>query len=179
MKTIILSIKPRYAEAILKKQKTVEFRRVIPEQPFDRVVIYASAPVQKFVGEFTAFRVNKCRIIADRHASQEFYIERLYNCCPLPGIPLSDLIKYFKGSTFAYSILISTLSEVIVYNPPIDPKLINPGWKPPQNFCYWESYQKGIDFETPEVRRILKEGYEGYKAFKGYIDLSEKKEIKP
>jgi predicted transcriptional regulator len=52
--SILLSVKPEFAEAILDGQKTFEFRRrVFRNQAVRRVVLYASAPVQRVVGEFT------------------------------------------------------------------------------------------------------------------------------
>lgn len=48
----LLSIHPRYAEAILEGEKRVEFRKRRFARPVDRVVIYATAPVQRIVGTF-------------------------------------------------------------------------------------------------------------------------------
>lgn len=50
---ILLSIKPEYAEKILLGHKKYEFRRTIFKLPsVTKVVIYASSPVQKVIGEF-------------------------------------------------------------------------------------------------------------------------------
>jgi len=49
----ILSIKPQYANAILKKEKTVEFRKKVFKNEVDRVYIYSSSPVKRIVGYFT------------------------------------------------------------------------------------------------------------------------------
>lgn len=50
---VLLSIKPEYAEKILLGQKKYEFRRAIFKFPdVNKVVIYASSPVQKIIGEF-------------------------------------------------------------------------------------------------------------------------------
>ena len=52
-KKILLSIKPEYAEKILQYEKKYEFRRTIFKSPYVRkVVIYASSPVKKVIGEF-------------------------------------------------------------------------------------------------------------------------------
>lgn len=50
---VLLSVKPRFAEAILAGKKTYEFRRAPFRRPgVRRVVLYASSPVCRVVGEF-------------------------------------------------------------------------------------------------------------------------------
>src|SRR5690554_4986725 len=50
---VLLSIKPEYAEKILLGQKLYEFRKSIFKNPdVKTVVIYATMPVGKVVGEF-------------------------------------------------------------------------------------------------------------------------------
>src|SRR5690606_690743 len=53
-----LSIKPEYAEKILSGEKRYEFRRCIPRAAnVNTVVIYATLPVGKVVGEFKVERI--------------------------------------------------------------------------------------------------------------------------
>jgi predicted transcriptional regulator len=53
MSAALMSIKPRFAEAILAGDKTIELRRRRPRlAPGSRVSIYASSPVQAVVGWF-------------------------------------------------------------------------------------------------------------------------------
>lgn len=50
---ILLSIKPEYANKILSGEKCFEFRKTLPKNPNIRtVVIYATKPVGKIIGEF-------------------------------------------------------------------------------------------------------------------------------
>ena len=50
---VLLSIKPEYAEKILNGEKKFEFRRVLPKnKEVDKVVIYATMPIGKIIGEF-------------------------------------------------------------------------------------------------------------------------------
>lgn len=50
---VLLSIKPEYAEKILNGCKKYEFRRILFKNPMvKKVVIYASSPIQKVIGEF-------------------------------------------------------------------------------------------------------------------------------
>ncbi|MEJ1229873.1 MAG: ASCH domain-containing protein [Galbitalea sp.] len=48
----IMAIHPEYADAIIAGDKKVEFRKRPFAQRVDKVLIYATSPVQKVVGEF-------------------------------------------------------------------------------------------------------------------------------
>ena len=56
MRTIIFSIKPKWAEKIYSREKHIEFRRAIPkcihpgEEEYVNVLLYESAPVSKVTG---------------------------------------------------------------------------------------------------------------------------------
>jgi len=50
---VLLSIKPEYAEKILSGEKKYEYRRAIfKDQSVNKIIIYASSPIQKVIGEF-------------------------------------------------------------------------------------------------------------------------------
>jgi len=50
---IILSIKPEFANKIFEGTKKYEFRRAIFKNPnVKKIMVYASSPVQKIIGEF-------------------------------------------------------------------------------------------------------------------------------
>ena len=49
--TILISIKPEYAEKILNGEKRYEYRRKTPVSEVKKMVIYATAPVSAVVGE--------------------------------------------------------------------------------------------------------------------------------
>src|SRR5258705_12548883 len=51
--TVVLSIKPEFANKIFAGTKKYEFRRVIfKNTKVKKVVVYSSSPVQKVIGEF-------------------------------------------------------------------------------------------------------------------------------
>ncbi|MCV3754251.1 F0F1 ATP synthase subunit alpha [Ureaplasma zalophigenitalium] len=50
--TIMVSISAEEAEALFDHEKPVLFFKVTPVQPVERVIVYATAPVKKVVGEF-------------------------------------------------------------------------------------------------------------------------------
>jgi len=55
---VLLSIKPEYAEKIFTGVKRYEFRRTVFRNPDVRiVVVYASHPIQKVIGEFEIERI--------------------------------------------------------------------------------------------------------------------------
>jgi predicted transcriptional regulator len=49
---VLLSIKPEFAEKIFNGTKKYEFRKSIFKKNVDKVVVYASSPVQRVIGEF-------------------------------------------------------------------------------------------------------------------------------
>ena len=48
---ILLSIHPEFVDKIIKGEKTVEYRKVLPKGRIETVVIYATYPVKKVVAE--------------------------------------------------------------------------------------------------------------------------------
>ena len=50
---VLLSIKPRFAHAIMRGEKKVEFRRRLWKSDVDTVVVYATDPEQRIIGYFT------------------------------------------------------------------------------------------------------------------------------
>lgn len=51
MASILLSIKPEFAEKILRGEKCYEFRRKLCQKEVDKIYIYETNPVKKVVGE--------------------------------------------------------------------------------------------------------------------------------
>lgn len=51
MSRILLSIKPEYVQKILDGTKKYEYRKRFPKKDITKIVIYATNPVQKVVGE--------------------------------------------------------------------------------------------------------------------------------
>ena len=50
---VVLSIKPEFADKIFQGTKKYEFRRAIFKNPeVKKIIVYASSPVQKIIGEF-------------------------------------------------------------------------------------------------------------------------------
>lgn len=126
MKTLLMSIKPCYSQAILAGEKTVEFRRVFGDAAAaaDQVIIYESSPTMRIVGSFGIERV---------HTGLPYdYVRNVAVASGrLPGIDFNLYMSYMQGSKSATAIYIK---DVIRYEIPIDPRQIDPKFYPPQSY---------------------------------------------
>ncbi|WP_082706860.1 ASCH domain-containing protein [Pseudomonas sp. EpS/L25] len=120
---VLLSIKPEYAEKILKGTKKFEFRKAIFKNPSVKtVVIYATLPVGKVVGEFDFDKVLSGN-------PEEIWLEtKKYS-----GITKKFFKSYFDGRITAHAIAVR---EVRRYDSPLDLNQVIPSGCAPQSFCY-------------------------------------------
>ena len=108
---VLLSVKPQFAEAILAGDKTFEFRRVIFRRRIRTVVVYASSPTCKVVGEFTIHRVLSSGLEALWKSTRRgSAIDRKY------------FDRYFRGRSFGYAL---EVKDVRRYRSPL---------------CLWEAF---------------------------------------
>ena len=82
----LLSIKPEFVNEILTGKKKYEYRKRIFKQDIEAVVIYASMPVGKIVGEFTIDGIINDNPMAIWKETKEY-----------SGISFEDYKKYFEG----------------------------------------------------------------------------------
>ncbi len=62
---VLLSIKPEFANKIFNGSKKFEFRRAIFKNPdIRKIVVYASSPVQKVIGEFEIEHIHRHDLVA-------------------------------------------------------------------------------------------------------------------
>ena len=100
MQTIIMSIKPQYWNKIASGKKTVEFRkRVWKDHTLPtKVIVYATQPIGKIVGEFITDN-----IISDR-------CPKLWSQTKdLGGISSYEYFDYFVESEIAHAIAIKNV----------------------------------------------------------------------
>lgn len=91
---VLLSLKPRFAEAILAGEKTFEFRRALFRRRDVRtVVLYASSPVRKVVGEFVLDEVLTLELDALWGATYQG-----------GGIDRGYFDQYFEGRTTGHAL---------------------------------------------------------------------------
>lgn len=91
---VLLSIKPKYAERIFNGDKQYEFRRSIFRNPrVAIIVVYASFPVQRLIGELEIEDV----LCAPPHSLWQ-------RTKSAAGISQEDFFEYFAGKDKGYAI---------------------------------------------------------------------------
>ncbi|MDU9024223.1 ASCH domain-containing protein [Pseudomonas corrugata] len=120
---VLLSIKPEYAEKILQGKKRFEFRKSIFRNPdVKTVVIYATMPVGKVIGEFDFEEV-----LSDNPKEIWSQTSRF------SGITKKFFNEYFYGRELAHAIKVAAVRR---YDTPQNLKELIPGGSAPQSFCY-------------------------------------------
>ena len=100
MATILLSIKPEYANRIFDGQKQYEYRKRIPKKEVSKIVVYSSAPEQAVIGEIEVIKTLKMKP------------SPLWNSTKAnAGISRSKYRKYFSGCTMAYAFVIGSFEK--------------------------------------------------------------------
>jgi len=121
----LLSIKPKYVEAIMRGDKRYEFRKsIFRQRNVAKIYIYSTSPVKKVVG---AFGIGK---IIEDHPKQLWNRLSLFS-----GLDDIEFFKYFKDIERGFAIEIKNLEK---FKEPINPWNSIPHFVPPQSFCYIE-----------------------------------------
>lgn len=121
---IILSIKPQYCEEIFAGEKRFEYRRKIFKQSVESVLVYATSPICKIVGEFKIDRVleDTPDSLWQKTSQYSGISRQLYN-------------EYFHDADTAYALAISNFRR---YHKPLDPKVLDGNFVAPQSYRYLE-----------------------------------------
>lgn len=101
---VLMSIRPQYVEKIFSGEKVYELRRKIFKKSINTIVVYASSPVMKVVGE-----INVDSIVVD---SPKNIFQRFEDKI---GISKDNFFNYFSNTNIAYAIKIG---KVIKYPEP-------------------------------------------------------------
>ena len=99
MNKIILPIKPEYVKEILNGNKKYEYRKILPKQKIDTIIIYETSPVKLVVGEVKVIKVlNDNKEIIYKKTNKKGYISK------------EDYDKYFinKDKAVAYKLGVVT-----------------------------------------------------------------------
>lgn len=136
---VLLSIRPKYVEAILSGTKKYEFRRTIfKRKDMKKIYLYCNSDIKKIVGFFELEKVLE-------GSPKEIW----KNCQKYAGISKDDFFKYFQGVQKAFAIKIRNVHK---FNEPIDPYLSFENFTPPQSFYYiHESMEKEIKLQKQAV----------------------------
>jgi len=128
MRKVILAIRPKWAELILNRKKTVEIRRRIWRNFYEpvKIYLYATAPVQKIVGEVEGV------VLPGGATKRAVSLEGTF-------LSFDDAVEYLAGAQNIYRI---TLSRPRRYSKPV--LLSEMGAKrAPQNFIYVPNKKRG------------------------------------
>lgn len=121
---VLLSIKPEFAEKIFDGSKRFEFRRnVFKNRDVRTVVVYASSPISKVVGEFDIEMVIRKELEELWEETKDF-----------SGISKDFYDKYFTGKQEGYAIQVKKTRR---YKTALN-LLDEFGMAPPQSFAYIE-----------------------------------------
>lgn len=125
MKSIILSIKPVFTEAILDGRKTIELRKRIGELFVEntKIFIYSSSPVKAIVAEAKISCIKK-------KAPPDVEMGLLENAC----VNREYFDEYFKNSSMAYFIFLKEVKKLDIPIPIVELRQLR--ITPPQSFCY-------------------------------------------
>lgn len=120
---VVLSIKPEFAEKIFEGSKRYEFRRsIFKNSEVNKIIVYASAPVQKIIGEFEIDQI----LMED--------LNSLWNKTKqYSGISQEYFFNYFVNKYSGYAIKIKNAKRYPL------PKCIKKDFNliPPQSFAYY------------------------------------------
>ena len=120
---VVLSIKPEFAFKIFDGTKKFEFRKsIFKNENIKSVIVYASSPVQRVIGEFEIDEVLNYDLPTLWDLTQEF-----------SGISEEYYYEYFANKEQGFAIKIKNTKK---YN---NPKCLKTDFNlsPPQSFAYW------------------------------------------
>ncbi|MEG0984225.1 hypothetical protein [Algoriella sp.] len=123
---VILSIKPIFAESIMKGSKTVEFRKKIFKKDVEKVYVYSSSPTKMIIGYFTI-----AEIIED---TPKKLWERFKS---VGGIEKLDFFEYYNETEKGFGLIIE---KVVEFQTHIDPIDFIENFTAPQSFIYLEKH---------------------------------------
>ena len=134
---ILLSVKPKFADLIVKGSKLVELRRTVPAQNVGTIAIYSSSPVQMIVA------------LVDVRETIEASPSKLWEISKSNGGGLvkAELMTYFEAKKTGFALM---LENVRVYRKPVNPTKIFKLFSAPQSFRYL------LPKELKRLERVLK-----------------------
>lgn len=121
---VLLSIKPEYVEQIFNGKKRYEYRKSLFKRAgVNVVVVYATKPVGKVVGEFEIDKIIEDKPIKLWEQTKKY-----------AGIKKKDYMNYFSKREKGFAIAIKNTNQ---YDKPVELSDIGDNIKvPPQSFRY-------------------------------------------
>lgn len=120
---VLLSIRPEYANKILDGSKRFEYRRrVHKDHTVKTIIIYATKPVGKVIGEFTIKSIHTNRPARLWTETKGF-----------SGITKRFFLQYFSGRGVAHAIEVASVTK---YSHPKELAEFLPSGLAPQSYAY-------------------------------------------
>ncbi|WP_419167124.1 hypothetical protein [Candidatus Palauibacter sp.] len=134
-RTLVLSVKPRFAAKLLEGDKTVELRRVLPRRikAGDFLLIYATAPETRFVGF--------CRVAELLLDSPKALWPKVQRSA---GVTRGEYLRYFGEASRAIGIQIERPIRLLDEVSLEDSRRYAPDFRPPQSFRYLSSLDEEL-----------------------------------
>jgi predicted transcriptional regulator len=135
---LLLSLRPRFAEAILNGSKTIEIRRRPVKAPAGTpLVLYASSPTMAVVGTAVLADV----VVLTPHTAWRRYRETL-------GVTWAEFSDYLEGAPAAHLLRVTDAKEL---NKPLPLQALrrSTSFHPPQSFRYI------APSDPPQIRRLI------------------------
>ena len=104
MCTILLPIKPEYANKIIEQKKLYEYRKNICKRKIDKIVIYSTSPVKRVVAEV------EVKSVLSNTPNKLWKETKQYS-----GISKTKYMKYFKNKKIAFAY---ELGKILIYKQP-------------------------------------------------------------
>jgi predicted transcriptional regulator len=99
---LLLSLRPRFADAILDGSKTIELRRTrVAAPPGTHLLLYASAPIMAVVG---------VAVLGERHTARPSTIWRHHRASL--GLARAEFDQYLAGARFATALTITKVQAL-------------------------------------------------------------------
>ena len=128
---LLLSIHPRFAEAIFDGTKKVELRRRAPKlMPSDEVVVYATVPTAAVLGKFTVKSVDSSELADLWQVTRK-----------VAAVSSSEFDAYFDGLDRGVGIWIANTQRYSSSVPLTKLRASIPGFHPPQGFRYLNDHE--------------------------------------
>ena len=119
---VFLPMMPRFANAILCGEKTVEFRRTRFRYPPDCAIVYATAPVSNVMGFFSIKEIE----YDDPQSIWKKFKDH-------GGISQREFLEYFAGTGMGCAIQVE---DTVCFDNPFPPCLYSERFIIPQSFRY-------------------------------------------
>ena len=130
-KTLLLSIRPKYAIKIFNGEKKVELRKVRPQlSQGDTVLVYVSSPVKQLQGIFVVESIS------------EAMPEQLWSQVKdIAGVSKQEFDDYYAGSKKSYGIFLKSPQTLINPISLIDLRKLWRNFHPPQSYRYLSTFE--------------------------------------